>query len=191
MKDIGNILNALRDEEGAIRQYKMALEIDPNYAPALNNLGLIAKRNKNFQKAEELVKQETLIHLSRTIIIGSICLKQGMSEKALDCTKRAIELKPKSSEALMNLGVIYKDLGNLDEALVVTLKSLELKADSYEAWANLGTIHKKKGNMEKAMMATNRSLDIKGNNQSALINKVLYTTKKGNLKNQLRNSLKH
>ena len=30
----------------------------------------------------------------------------------------------------MNLGGIYKDLGNLDQALASTLKSLELKPDS-------------------------------------------------------------
>ena len=30
----------------------------------------------------------------------------------------------------MNLGGIYKDLGNLDQALASTLKSLELKPDN-------------------------------------------------------------
>ena len=37
----------------------------------------------------------------------------------------------------MNLGGIYKDLGNLDQALASTLKSLELKPDNPEAISNL------------------------------------------------------
>ena len=37
----------------------------------------------------------------------------------------------------MNLGVIYKELGNLDKALAYTLKSLELKPDNPGALSNL------------------------------------------------------
>ena len=44
IKDIGNIFNALQNDAEAIRLYRAALSIDQNYAPAINNLGLIAKR---------------------------------------------------------------------------------------------------------------------------------------------------
>ena len=37
----------------------------------------------------------------------------------------------------MNLGIIYRDLGNLDQALAFTLKSLELKGDNPGAVNNL------------------------------------------------------
>ncbi len=52
VKDIGNIFNALQNDAEAIRLYKAALSIDPNYAPAINNLGLIAKRQGNLVAAE-------------------------------------------------------------------------------------------------------------------------------------------
>ena len=42
----------------------------------------------------------------------------------------------------MNLGSIYKGLGNLDQALASTLKSLELKPDHPTAHMNLGGIYK-------------------------------------------------
>ena len=38
----------------------------------------------------------------------------------------------------MNLGGIYKDLGNLDQALASTLKSIELKPNNADALMNLG-----------------------------------------------------
>ena len=41
----------------------------------------------------------------------------------------------------MNLGGIYKILGNLDQALASTLKSLELKPDNPDALSNLFTIY--------------------------------------------------
>ena len=41
----------------------------------------------------------------------------------------------------MNLGGIYRDLGNLDQALASTLKSLELQPDNPTAHMNLGGIY--------------------------------------------------
>ena len=41
----------------------------------------------------------------------------------------------------MNLGSIYKDLGNLYQALASTLKSLELKPNNLAALSNLYNVH--------------------------------------------------
>jgi len=51
----------------------------------------------------------------------------------------------------MNLGGIYKDLGQLDQALTSTLKSLELKPDNPDAHMNLGMIHESANNKELAL----------------------------------------
>ena len=46
VKDMGNIFNALQNEAEAVKLYQMALTIDEDYAPAYNNLGLIAKKKR-------------------------------------------------------------------------------------------------------------------------------------------------
>ena len=51
----------------------------------------------------------------------------------------------------MNLGGIYKDLGDLDQALASTLKSIELKQDNADVHANLGSIYIQSGKFEQAM----------------------------------------
>ena len=50
----------------------------------------------------------------------------------------------------MNLGGIYKDLGNLDQALASALKSLELKPDN-PSHMNLGSIYKDLGDLDQAL----------------------------------------
>ena len=50
----------------------------------------------------------------------------------------------------MNLGGIYKELGNLDQALACTLKSLELNLIT-PAHMNLGGIYKDLGNLDEAL----------------------------------------
>ena len=51
----------------------------------------------------------------------------------------------------MNLGGIYKDLGNLDQALAATLKSLELNPDNPDALINLGGVYKELGQLDQAL----------------------------------------
>ena len=89
VKDIGNIFNALQNDKEAIRFYKTALSIDQNYAPALNNLGLIAKRQGDLLAAEQLVKAAcdldpsfTLYHLN----LSGIHTDLGNLDKALAST---------------------------------------------------------------------------------------------------------
>ena len=68
----------------------------------------------------------------------------------------------------MNLGGIYKDLGNLDEALACTLKSLELKPYDPSAHMNLGGIYQDLGNLDYALASTLKSLELKPDNPTAL-----------------------
>ncbi|KZR68245.1 photosystem I assembly protein Ycf3 [Prochlorococcus sp. MIT 1303] len=70
----------------------------------------------------------------------------------------------------MNLGWIYKDLGNLDQALASTLKSLELKPDNPDAHINLGGIYRDLGNLDQALASTLKSLELKPDNPDALCN---------------------
>ena len=70
----------------------------------------------------------------------------------------------------MNLGSIYKDLGNLDRALASTLKSLEIKPDNPTAHVNLGSIYKDLGNLNQALAYTLKSLELKPDNPTALSN---------------------
>ena len=44
-------------------------------------------------------------------------------DQALASTLQSLELKPDNPDALINLGGIYKELGNLDQALATTLQS--------------------------------------------------------------------
>ena len=91
-------------------------------------------------------------------------------DKALASTLKSLELKPDNPDAHMNLGSIYKDLGNLDKALAFTLKSLELKPDNFTAHINLGGIYKDLGNLDKALASTLKFLEIRPDNTDALVN---------------------
>ena len=62
--------------------------------------------------------------------------------------------QPDNPNAHMNLGGIYRNLGNLDQALASSLKSLELKPDSPTAHMNLGGIYRDLGKLDQALAST-------------------------------------
>ena len=65
----------------------------------------------------------------------------------------------------MNLGTIYKSLGQYKNALASTKKSLELNPDNSDAYMNLGSIYLELGELEKALTSTLTSLELKASNQ--------------------------
>ncbi len=173
VKDLGNIFNALKDDLQAIKFYKAALSIDPNYAPALNNLGLIEQRKGNLIEAEQLIRKARDIDKSFALYhmnLGSIYKDLGNLKKALSFTLKSLEINPSNAKVHMNLGGIYKDLNNLDKALWHTLKSLELHPKNPDAYINLAGIYQDLGNLDEALASTLSSIELNPNNSYTYMN---------------------
>ena len=69
--------------------------------------------------------------------------------EAVACYHRALELKPDLAGAHNNLGIAFKDQGNLEKAVASYRRALELKPDYAEAQFNLGNALKDEGNSTK------------------------------------------
>ena len=96
IKDIGNIFNSMQNTSEAVKFYKYALSIDPNYAPAMNNLGLIAKSKGDLVAAEILIKRAIDLDqlcCSYYINLGTIYQEIGSLDKALSSTLEALKLE--------------------------------------------------------------------------------------------------
>ena len=169
----GNIGFALMNErrhEEALHATLKVLEIDPDNADALSNLGSIYNELGNLDQAlsSTLKSLKLKPHNPDALSnLGSIYKDLGNLDQALSSTLKSLELNPDNSTAQMNLGSIYKDLGNLDQALSSTLKSLKLKNDNPGALMNLGNIYRELGILDKALASTLRSLEIKPDSSDA------------------------
>ena len=68
----------------------------------------------------------------------------------------------------MNLGNIYKDLGESDQALNSMLKSLRLKPNNSDSLINLAEIYIDIGNFDKAIASIHQALKLKPDDSRAL-----------------------
>jgi len=105
--------------EKAAECYRQAIAINPNFAEAFDNLGIVLWQQKLYEEAEHCLKQAILIKpgMANTHYnLGSMLHKQGRLNEALRSFDEALEIKQHFAEAHNYKGIVLKELGRLDEA---------------------------------------------------------------------------
>lgn len=102
--------------ELAISEYKMVLELDPNYKIShynlgniYNKLGMLRPALSEYQKVIEI--DPAFYHAYNNM--GSLYWTMGNTDTAIQLMKEAVRINPQYSIAHNNLGKLYKQLGDL------------------------------------------------------------------------------
>jgi tetratricopeptide (TPR) repeat protein len=142
--------NNLQDAQN---YYQKVLELDPNYADAHNNLGVIFEKLREYQKAKSCY--EKVIKIDPNYVkahnnLGVIFEKLREYQKAKSCYEKVIKIDPNYVNAHNNLGVIFKELGENQKAKEWYKKAIEIDPNYAVAHYNLGVIYKELGENQKA-----------------------------------------
>lgn len=79
---------------------------------------------------------------------------------AVICYETAIAWKPKCAEAHNNLGVIYKERGNLQKAILNYEKALVANPNFSHTLNNLGVIYTMMGKLDEAYSYCRRAIEV-------------------------------
>jgi len=108
------------DREGAIEDLRLALDLDPVYTPALNNLGVqlrmtgdIEGAEKAFRRATELESLDYFAHYN----LGALLYDTGRYSEATEMLERATLADPTSPLAKAALGRAFLATGQGEPAL--------------------------------------------------------------------------
>ncbi|MBX3745089.1 MAG: tetratricopeptide repeat protein [Verrucomicrobiae bacterium] len=120
--------------EDAAAQFERAIELDPNFAEALNYLGYMwAEQGLHLERAHELIERAVRLDPDNDAYLDSLAwvLHQlGRSEEALPHQLRAVSLSEEPDPTLYDhLGDIYHRLGRLEDARAAWQRALDLKPD--------------------------------------------------------------
>lgn len=133
----------------------------------------LEKSRDYFNKAERLIEitQDTFEWLTYLSEVGIIFYKQAKYDSAISLLKKAHALAVMSNDSymipttLVNLGLMYKRLGDNDQALYYTDSALQvfikLNSSSHSfatVYNNFGSIYAQAGQIEKAKEAFQKSL---------------------------------
>jgi len=107
---------------------------DTSWAIDLNREGLAAK--DDLDKAEKFFRQATeadVFYGPARNNLGIVYFKQGRHYQAAWQFQHAAKLMPKSTEPLVNLGLVFEAVGRLDDAATEYDKALTLTPDDLAA----------------------------------------------------------
>ncbi len=109
-----------RDIPGTIDHLKKAVEIAPQFAVALNQLGTIAYQTKQFSQAEEYFRaalKQDPDQYAPLVNLGGALLALGKDKEALAVNLEAVKTMPGDALAHSQLGKNYYYLGQFDDAV--------------------------------------------------------------------------
>ncbi|MCX8090152.1 MAG: tetratricopeptide repeat protein, partial [Verrucomicrobiae bacterium] len=103
-----NLGMATRNQREEYECYTTALELNPNYADAHNNLGVLLYQRRRFHDAEmhfrEALRLQPMLPPAHNNL-GSVLSEAGRLNEALVHLRRAVELNPHYVDAWVNLGL--------------------------------------------------------------------------------------
>ena len=148
----------------AIASFQKVLDIKPNDANALNNMGnaLRAKGElgsalDQFQMAIKITPRFAAAYNN----IGSALAEQGDTRLAITNFKKALEINPSYVKAYNNLGVTMTKEGDITSALHAFEQAVELKPDYAEAYFNMSVALLEKGDLVGARDSYRQATNLK------------------------------
>ncbi|HEX3438047.1 MAG TPA: tetratricopeptide repeat protein [Pseudacidobacterium sp.] len=133
-------------EFDAIRDYKLAVDLDPNFALAYARLGTIYSNAAEltqsaayYQKAFDLRERTT--DRERLYIAAHYYSISGQTERTIEAYELWRSLYPRDSSPNENLAIEYLDLGHPEKALTVARTAAQLDAGSSISMSILARVY--------------------------------------------------
>lgn len=105
--------------EDAARQFERVLSRDPNNAPALQNLGILAMRRGDVASAESRLTRALQLNPRLPLALntlGVVHARKNDLAGAVDYWNRAVAIDPRQYDALFNIGVVASRVGEREKA---------------------------------------------------------------------------
>ncbi len=105
--------------------------------------------------------------------------KNKQFQKALQEYQKVLKLNPSNNQAHNNLGLVYKDMGDLDRAATEYMQLIAIEPNNAKAYHNLGTIYYLQGRFSEAVQEFRKALAIDGSKVESYVNLALAYKKQG------------
>ena len=151
-------------QDDAIRQYTLALRIDPYLAETHNNLGVAYEQAKRIDLA--VVEFQTAIAIKPEQHgwrqnLGRAYYKAFRFDDAISEFSNVVSTKLDSADAYAGLGLAYAAKGLMDEAIGSYGKALRLKPDFAEVRNNLGLAYAASKRPDAAIEEFRKAIEFK------------------------------
>lgn len=162
-------------EEEAIRLTNKALEVKPNSAEAVNNIGMFLEELNRHEESlaayRKAAQMSPALETAHWGLANGLAAIPGREEEAIREYQEAIRLKPDDERAYTGLGKVYLRMpGRLQDAITNFRVSVALDPDSYSPHVDLGEALTRAGDTAAAMAEYRRVIQLKPDYAEAHLN---------------------
>jgi tetratricopeptide (TPR) repeat protein len=167
---IGDRRRAANDPRAAVLAYRRALEVRPDHAPTLLNLGLAYAQQGDYSSAEQAYAESIRLDASNTLAyvnLGIARAARGDEQGAAATYREAIAVDPADPLPHFNLGNVFLRAGDARQAIEHYERAALLDPSLAPAHFNLARAHLALQNMSRARDALRRGLEFDPRNNDA------------------------
>ncbi|HLG93709.1 MAG TPA: tetratricopeptide repeat protein, partial [candidate division Zixibacteria bacterium] len=150
---LGHLLMHEFDWSGAEREFKRAIQLNPNYATAYQWYAVYLAVLGRWDEAMEAIEQANQldpVSLSANNSIATLYLLARRFDKAVEHYRKTLEMDPNYAFTYSGLAETYSQMGRHQEAIAMIGKAIELLQDRTKI-ARLGFVYAKAGKKEEAL----------------------------------------
>jgi arylsulfatase A-like enzyme/Flp pilus assembly protein TadD len=121
--DVLNAYGVALSDQGrtpqARQQFETVLSLDPNNAPALQNLGILLLRQDDVSGAISYLNRALALNPKLPLALNTLGVAYARTNdlsRAVDAWNRAIQIDPRQYDALLNIGIVEAKAGNAADA---------------------------------------------------------------------------
>lgn len=182
--NLGNALETQGNFEGAEKELREAIRLNPSFAEAHMNLGNMFDNQRKYEEAEKELHEAIRLkpyYAEAHYNLGITLENQGKVREAEEEYREALRLKPDFAEGYNNLGNTLFKKGKFQEASKMYYEALRLKPDFVEVYNNLGVVLWKLGKPVEAEAAIREAIRLKSNYADAYDNLGVVLWKQGKI----------
>lgn len=161
--NLGSVLFAQQEFDGAADAFRQALAIEPDFAFAQHNLGnaLAAMGDLDaafvaYSRALEIDSQ----YVEAQNNLGNVLQAQGKLNEAITAYRQAIEIDATHAPAHSNLGNAFAEKGDLERAIEAFDKALQLDPEDADTLNDFGSALHAQGRAAAAVDAFRRAIQV-------------------------------
>ena len=167
----GDQLYQAGEINGAVKEYTLALLMDPSNVNVRNSLGVCYGIQGALEKAKEEFETAAWIDPDEVMAVyntGIIELLMGNREEALRLFHEAEKLEDDVFEVAFQIGKLYVEMGNPDNGADFLEKATFLRPESWVAFRYLGECYASMDRIDDAVSAYKKAIRINPNDADSL-----------------------
>ena len=154
----------------AVDAYRRAIELDPGFLSAINNLGGILKENHREIEAIDCFTRSLRLKPDQPFILRHLAEMENAllrHRDAIEHFRRSLELNPIDVDTLCGMINALIEVDELDEALQVAERAIKLKTQKADPRLLQARIYRLLGRKDEAAAAYEEALKISPDNSAA------------------------